>query len=189
MRKASSASTNEVFAAKVFGVCGDVQHELDFLQILRHVGTIVRVGGSLLTLYKKHVVAYNAFIQDNGSDVLIMELLRGGTLEDKLKREGLKKALPRAKLYWLQLTDALNYFQTSRAENSRDRFGICTFLLACIPEQCTVRLCINLSSRRSLCITLTFSCITLTFFLQRPADIISGTASDSRVIALVPQSL
>lgn len=37
VRKARSAVTSEVFAAKVFGVRGDMQHELGFLQILRHV--------------------------------------------------------------------------------------------------------------------------------------------------------
>lgn len=68
----------------------------------------------MLTLYKKHIVAYNAFIKGEESDVLIMELLGGGTLEDKLKRVNRNNALPRAKLYWLQLNDALKYLHGKR---------------------------------------------------------------------------
>jgi hypothetical protein len=37
VRKASSVATNEVFAAKIFKVRGDIQIELGFLQALRYV--------------------------------------------------------------------------------------------------------------------------------------------------------
>jgi serine/threonine protein kinase len=83
-------------------------------------------------------VTYNAFIQHNGSDILIMELLGGGSLEDKMRREDPNNPLPRAKLYWVQLACALRYLHGKRVLhrdikpanilfNSADDLKLCDF--------------------------------------------------------------
>ncbi len=114
VRKASSVATKEAFAAKIFKVRGDIQKELGFLQALRYVRVDLQTLRSLLSHHKKHLVTYNAFIQYNGNDVLIMELLSGGTLEDKIRQEDPNNPLPRAKLYWVQLACALRYLHGKR---------------------------------------------------------------------------
>jgi len=138
VRKASSVATSEVFAAKIFKVRGDIQKELGFLQALRYVRVNVQTLSSLLSHHKKHIVTYNAFIQHNGNDVLIMELLGGGTLEDKMRQEDPNNPLPRAKLYWVQLASALRYLHGKRVLhrdikpanilfNSADDLKLCDF--------------------------------------------------------------
>lgn len=57
---------------------------------------------------------YNAFIQDQGYDILIMEFLGGGTLHQKLKSGNLGLPIPGAKIYWYQLARAIKFLHNEK---------------------------------------------------------------------------
>jgi serine/threonine protein kinase len=59
-------------------------------------------------------VRYNAFIQDQGYDILIMEFLGGGTLHQKLKSGNLALPIPGAKIYWDQLARAIKFLHNEK---------------------------------------------------------------------------
>jgi serine/threonine protein kinase len=59
-------------------------------------------------------VRYNAFIQDQGYDILVMEYLGGGTLHQKLKSGDLGLPIPGAKIYWDQLARAIKFLHNEK---------------------------------------------------------------------------
>jgi hypothetical protein len=108
VRRASDLNGNMAYAAKVFTKTGKAQVEREFLEGFRHVSS------SAFRLFyliydQKHVVKYHAFIQDRGCDILIMELLPGGTLESRMSQ---RLHIWDLRRYWYEISLALKYLHS-----------------------------------------------------------------------------
>ncbi|PVH67940.1 Pkinase-domain-containing protein, partial [Cadophora sp. DSE1049] len=57
----------------------------------------------------KHIVKYHAFMQDQGRDILIMELLTGGTLESRM---GQLFHIWDLRRYWYEISLGLKYLHS-----------------------------------------------------------------------------